>query len=261
MKMQVEVTGSGEPIVLVPGGLTGWLSWKPHAERLNAKRRVVRVQLLNVQLGLEGRPLPQDYSVRTESRALEATLEEAGLKGPVDIVAWSFGGLVSLDYALSHPERVRTLTLIEPPALWVLRAKGNVDDDTKRVMKLLRAPLDAVTEGDLEEFARNVGLLEPMQKGSTLPQWPVWMKHRFSIRNNSYVVAHTDDTARVAAFTPQVLLVKGTGSAPFLHKIIDALAELFPHASVTEMPAGHAPQIVSMDRFLKEVEVFQGGGD
>lgn len=26
--------GGGEAIVLVPGGLTGWLSWMPHQERL-----------------------------------------------------------------------------------------------------------------------------------------------------------------------------------------------------------------------------------
>ncbi len=30
-----EVTGQGDPIVLVPGGLSGWLSWIPFAERLS----------------------------------------------------------------------------------------------------------------------------------------------------------------------------------------------------------------------------------
>jgi len=46
MKMLSKVTGEGSPIVLVPGGLTGWLSWEPHAERLARTRRVARVQLL-----------------------------------------------------------------------------------------------------------------------------------------------------------------------------------------------------------------------
>ena len=36
------------PIVLVPGGLSGWVSWKPHAEVLSKNFRVVRVQLLNM---------------------------------------------------------------------------------------------------------------------------------------------------------------------------------------------------------------------
>src|SRR5512142_2784780 len=113
MKMQVDVMGEGRPLVLVPGGLTGWLSWKPHAERLSATRKVARVQLLNVQFGLEGRPLPPDYSVKTESRALAASVEDLGFPKPIDFVAWSFGAEISLDYALDHPDHVRTLTLIE----------------------------------------------------------------------------------------------------------------------------------------------------
>ena len=65
LTMLTEVTGEGEPLVLVPGGLTGWASWMPFAERLAPSRKVVRVQLLSVQLGLEGRPLPTDYSPKT----------------------------------------------------------------------------------------------------------------------------------------------------------------------------------------------------
>ena len=35
LKMQVEVTGASIPSVLVPGGLTGLLSWKPRALALS----------------------------------------------------------------------------------------------------------------------------------------------------------------------------------------------------------------------------------
>ncbi len=45
-----EVTGQGEPIVLMPGGLSGWLSWIPFAERLSTERMVVRAQLRSVEL-------------------------------------------------------------------------------------------------------------------------------------------------------------------------------------------------------------------
>ena len=53
-----EVIGQGEPIVLVPGGLSGWLSWIPHAERLSKERTVVRVQLRSIELAEAGEPLP-----------------------------------------------------------------------------------------------------------------------------------------------------------------------------------------------------------
>ena len=59
LAMKTEMTGQGRPLVLVPGGLTGWLSWKPHAERLSKDHKVVRVQLLTVNMGLRRERLPE----------------------------------------------------------------------------------------------------------------------------------------------------------------------------------------------------------
>ena len=89
LKMQCEVKGEGNPILLVGGGLTGWKSWEPFVEIFNAKqRKVIRVQLLAVQYGLENRPLPAVYSVKTESGALATTLDSLGFTAPIDVVAW-----------------------------------------------------------------------------------------------------------------------------------------------------------------------------
>ncbi len=257
MKMQAEVTGNGRPIVLIPGGLTGWGSWIPHARQLSTTRKVVRVQLLNVQFGLENRPLPEDYSVRTESGALEKTIDGLGLTGPIDLTAWSFGAETTLDYALNHPDRVRTLTLIEPPAFWVLRVNGGLDADAKEVARSLWTLHEDISETQLEGFAKTVGLLQPGESGRKLPQWDSWLQHRQSLRNSRAVIVHDDTAARLKAFQPPVLLVKGTGSAPFLHRIIDGLAGNFPHTEVVEYPGGHAPQIVSMDRFMEKLARFQ----
>src|SRR6266853_5210950 len=129
--MQYQISGKGSPIVLVPGGLTGWISWEPHARILSDKHTVLRVQLLNVQYGLENRPLPAGYSVETEAGALASTLDSLGFKTPIDVVGWSYGAFTALQYSLDHPERICTLTLIEPPAMWVLREKGAFDEATQ----------------------------------------------------------------------------------------------------------------------------------
>jgi len=259
MKMQAKVTGNGAPLVLIPGGLTGWLSWEPHAEHLSKTRKVVRVQLLHVQYGFENRTLPKDYSVKTESQALATTLDELGLKMPMDFVAWSFGAQVTLDYALDHPDQVRSLTLIEPPAFWVLRAQGPMDAEVKQIVAMLLTLHDDISEAKLEQFLCAVGFCPPGQSPRKLPQWPVWVRYRQSLRNSEAAVQHDDDPARLRAFRRPVLLVKGTDSGKFLHQIIDALATQFPKAQVVEMPGGHAPQIVSMDRFLDQLALFQAG--
>lgn len=255
MAMLSEITGEGDPLVLVPGGLTGWLSWMPFAERLATSRKVVRVQLLSVQLGLDGQPLPPGYSPRTEAQALADTLVSLGLTTPVDFAAWSYGAEATLDFALDNPGWVRTLTIIEPPAFWVL---PSLDAEAKRVLEEeRRLSRDDVTEDQLEAFVQRAGLVPPGSNPRDLPQWPLWVRHRQSLRANPSIAEYKGDRRRLARFTPPALLVKGTGSASILHQIIDELERQLPKAQVVEWPGGHAPHIVSMEPFLERMAAFQ----
>lgn len=256
MKMLYRAEGDGEPIILVPGGLTGCISWEPHARRLAATRKAVRVQLLNVEYGLKDRPLPPDYTLRTEAGALKATMDEVVPGGPADIVAWSFGAAAALIYAMDEPDRVRTLTLIEPPAFWVLGPEYHDPrlDDLRRSSEEIRGE---VSGDQLVELIRLLGFSPPDVDPMSLPQWPLWMKHRRSLRGNLAPFITRDDPARLADLPAPVLLVKGTGSAPFFHAVIDELARRLPSCEVVEYPAGHAPHIVSMDRFMEKMSSFQ----
>lgn len=261
LKMQLDVRGEGPPLVLVGGGLTGMHSFEPHQARLAGERRVIRAQLITVQYGLENRPLPDGYSLRMESEALSNALADLKLEGPVDVAAWSYGAATSLDYALNHPERVRTLTLIEPPAFWVLDATGHLDPQSareKQALSELNAGMkEDVNEDQLASFARQAAFVPPSVAPQSLPQWPNWVKHRRSLRGNDGPLLHTDSAERLKAFRVPVLLVKGTGSSHFLHAILEALAATLPDVRVIELAGGHAPQIVAMDRFLAETAAFQ----
>ncbi len=258
LKLLSEVTGNGKPLVLAPGGLTGWKSWEPFVSYFTANdRKVVRVQVLSVQSGIDNQPLPVGYSLKTESYALKATLDSIGLKSAVDILAWSFGGFVSLDFALDNPGRIRTLTLIEPPALWVLRNNNGIDLQTQNTMQLFESFHGEITDEMLAKFLENVGFAREGESPRDLPQWQQWLPYKLSLRNSPAVVHHNDNLERLRNINSPVLLVKGTGSANFLHKIIDVLSKNLPDSRVTEMPGGHAPHIVSRERFLREWERFQ----
>lgn len=259
LTMQADTTGEGRPIFLVGGGLTGWDSWVPHAKRLSSSRRVTRVQLISVQYGLEGRPLPKDYSLRTESDALSNAIDEQGTKGSNDVVAWSFGAAISLDYALRHPQRIRTLVLIEPPAIWALGKETPRGKEFRNMDEMRRTIKDDITEEQLEVFLHAAGIVPKDVNPRTLPPWPGWVKHRRSLLNTSATMDHMDDPGKLTRFDRPVLLVKGTGSAEFLHQVIDALARQLPNAKVIELPGGHAPQLASMNEFLDELKEFQDG--
>jgi pimeloyl-ACP methyl ester carboxylesterase len=256
MKMQHEVKGKGRPLVLVGGGLTGWASWEPFVDGFAENHTVIRVQLLGVQWGLENHPLPKDYSIKTESMALAATLDSLGFTGPVDLVAWSYGAFTSLDFALDYPENIHTLTLIEPPALWVLRETGNWDNDTQESADFFETQQGDIPEEMLAEFLQRAGLVPPGQTASELPQWNNWVPFRNSLRVNPSIVSFRDELHRLNNFQPPVLLIKGTGSTTYLHQIIDDLAANLPHSQVKEFPGGHAPHLVSKADFLEALEAF-----
>jgi pimeloyl-ACP methyl ester carboxylesterase len=65
-----------------------------------------------------------------------------------------------------------------------------------------------------------------------------------------------DNIELVRTFEKPVLLVKGERSNPYLHDILDVLAEEFPYAQVATFPGGHAPHIESMQPFLKRFTRF-----
>jgi len=258
--MQYEITGSGTPLVLVPGGLSGWLSWEPHAKILSENYKVVRVQLLNVQCGLENRELPPAYSVQTESDALCETLNGLQLSAPADIVGWSYGAFVAMQYALDYPERIRTLTLIEPPALWLLRTSGKFDEASQREADFFLTVNGDITEDMLDHFLQHAGFTEEGKSARELPQWEKWIPFRQSLRNCPAAVNFEDDKQRLRNFAKPTLLVKGTGSAAWLHNIIDELSRNLPNSRIVEFPGAHAPHLASREFFLNELSKFLRDG-
>ncbi len=246
-----EVTGRGDTVVLVPGGLTGWVSWRPHAERLASSRRVMRVQLLSVERGLSGMPLPPAYSVTTERQALTRTIEHAGITR-ADFAGWSYGAEILLDFALTYPHRIRTLTLIEPPAFWVLRSRGPLSPEALQFQRVTQTfGPDDVTEDQLVQFTRFAGFVPADRAPQSMPQWPQWVAHRQSLRTGDFAFRHDDDITRVRQFDRPVLLFKGEGSRSYLTGIINVLGEEFSTAHVRELPGAHALHLISLDAFME----------
>ena len=86
---QVLIEGKGQPIVLLHGGTFDFNSFEPHAKLLADSFTVIRMQQFNVQYANEGWTLPADYSVKSESEAVSATLDSLNITKPVILVGHS----------------------------------------------------------------------------------------------------------------------------------------------------------------------------
>lgn len=247
--------GAGDAIVLVPGGLTGWLSWIPHQQRLADRYRVVRVQPIHNELGSAGQPGDPGYDSEVEREALRMTLDHLGLDRP-HLAGWSGGGKALLEFATEYPGRVKTMTLIEPAAYWVLEQIGDRSPVLDELNGLLhRLYGKDVTEDDLATFLAYAGFVAESSDARAHPNWDRWVPHRMALSWQGQELDHPARTLiDIGHVSCPTLLVKGTVTAEWLKRVVDALGQRLPDATTEELQGDHACHIQSIDGFLDVLE-------
>lgn len=102
----------GRVAVLVHGFSVPSYIWDPTFAALrDAGYRVIRYDLFG--RGMSDRP-DAAYDGAFYDRQLDELLKSLNVDGKIDLFGLSFGGYVSAHYASTHPQRVRTLTLVDP---------------------------------------------------------------------------------------------------------------------------------------------------
>lgn len=105
---------TGSRVVLVHGFSVPYYIWDSTSVALSkAGFRVARYD--HFGRGYSDRPAVR-YTARLYDRQLEQLLDSLGWRDPVHIVGLSMGGPVVAGFAAKHPERVKSLTLVDPAA-------------------------------------------------------------------------------------------------------------------------------------------------
>jgi pimeloyl-ACP methyl ester carboxylesterase len=250
-----EIKGDGELVVLVPGGLTGWVSWVPHAERLSARWSTIRVQPIHNELGSAGQSGDPGHTAETERESLRMTLDALGIE-TAHFAGWSSGGKALIEFALAYPQRVRTLTLVEPGAFWILERLGEADPHVERTNAFLYGLFGKeVTEDDLAAFLEAAGLASSKEEARSDPYWERAVPHRMALSWFSEELDRYDRSVEeLAHIRCPVLLIKGSVTTEGEKRLVDILGERLPNATVLELPGDHVSHIQSIDAFLEAFE-------
>jgi pimeloyl-ACP methyl ester carboxylesterase len=106
-----EIHGSGEPLIMLHGGVGGIEMFGPNLPALAEGQRVIAVDLqAHARTGDVDRPL------RYKSMAddITALIKQLGFS-QVDLMGYSLGGGVALQTTIRHPEIVRKLVVVSSP--------------------------------------------------------------------------------------------------------------------------------------------------
>ena len=98
------------PIVLLHGTSASLHTWDGWVAALLPRHRVVRLDLPG--FGLTGPALDDDYSMARYVEFVAAALDTLGIEQCV-IAGNSFGGWISWETALAHPDRIKGLVLVD----------------------------------------------------------------------------------------------------------------------------------------------------
>ncbi|HEX3245603.1 MAG TPA: alpha/beta hydrolase [Chloroflexota bacterium] len=127
-----EIYGSGEPLVLVHGGLTTIGEMEAWIDPLGKTRQVIAVEMQG-----HGHTADTDRPISLAQMGDDIAALLDYLNVPkADVVGHSFGGASAIRAAIQHPEKVRRLVVISSPA-----ARSGWYPETQEGMSQVGAPL------------------------------------------------------------------------------------------------------------------------
>jgi 3-oxoadipate enol-lactonase len=254
-RLHYEVTGSGEPILMVMGLGGSSAGWSPElVEELSGSFRVVNYD--NRGTGQSDKP-DVPYSLEMFAADAVAILDDLKLRR-VHLFGVSMGGMIAQEIALHYGSRVHTLTL----GCTTCGGRNSVPPPAESV-KLLTAPRDGLSDADV------------IRRGWPLAYTPEYIKnHRDKLEASiprllvnatpTFVFKrHLDATYglktydRLPQITMPTLVITGAKDVLIPARNSEILAERIPGAKLHIISnAGHAFFNEAPAEFLKEFVPF-----
>jgi pimeloyl-ACP methyl ester carboxylesterase len=233
--------GSGQPVILVHGGLQDWRMWRDLLPGLSEGYRVIAYSRRNrhpFPVSAEGAP---DGAGDLHAEDLAGLVRALGL-GRAHVVGHSSGGVAALFFAAAHPDLVRSLVLNEPPATGMLAGTPDGPATLREQGARLAPAREAFAAGDMErgvrvftDAVRGPGSFERLSDGDrrmALENAPSHVADQMSARPRAPFGC--EQARSVAA---PVLLTGGDRSTPLFVRVLDALERCLPNAERVTIPA------------------------
>ncbi len=249
--------GEGEPVVLLHCSSSAGAQWRQLVDRMADRFDVYAPDLIGYG---ETDAWPADAPLAAED---EIALVRRGLADPevaVHLVGHSYGGLIALRAALNGALRLKSLTLIEPIAFWLLREAGE-DAVFAEILALgtgFNAGLDADDpvpgvrtyfdywngESAWDTAPEDLRAYVLRTASKTYKEWP-----------NAF--EPTTPLSALADLDMPTMLVKGLETPSPTARVVELLAAALPGVRVAEIPgAGHMSPITHADDVNAAIETF-----
>jgi len=202
LNLYYEIRGTGEPLILLHGGVVGITMFGPNLAALAEKRRVIAVELqghghtadIDRPMGYEA--MADDIAALIKHLKIERT----------DVMGYSLGGGVALQTAIRHPELVRKLVVVSAP----FRRDGFYPEVLAAMAQMGPAAGEGMKQSPLAQLYPNVNWARLFTKlGDLLRKDYDWSKEVASIKSPTMIVFADADAIRPAHIIEFFGLLRG----------------------------------------------------
>lgn len=251
------VDGSGDPLLLLNGGLMTMAAWEGTAARLAPAFRVIRFDFRGQLMSLGAGAPPS--TLRGHAADIAALLDYLNVPR-AHVVGASFGGLVGIVFAVEHADRVQSLVIANATPVIT-------DDDQLEGRPMREAVRAAAAGGD----GRTV--LDLMAPYTFSDEWMAANRETFATRRAQFgmmpaawyagldglltSLEHADLTPLLPRIMAPALVVAGERDRMFPVERSRALAAGIPGAALTIVPgAAHALVGEDPETFVDVIHPF-----
>ena len=259
--------GSGSPLLLVHGSGSDRRTWTAQLEALGCHHEVIAYSR-RFHWPDEAVPERDEYAMETHVDDLEGILRHVRERsddgsGGAHVVGHSYGGFVSLLTALSSPELVRSLILVEPPVITLFVSDPPRSWELLRLfltrpraaVELVRLGVEglgpataAAKRGDMETAGERFGRAVLGDEAyAALSEERLEQARANTFRSEFLGPGFPDvEPAEVRRLNLPTLLVVGSESPGIFREVARRLDELLPDSRMVELQG--ASHLVHEDR-------------
>jgi pimeloyl-[acyl-carrier protein] methyl ester esterase len=267
MTLHVEVSGHGQPLVMLHGwGMHGGI-WADTAARLAQDFAVSSVDLPGHGFsgkGCGGREKGEGSLSSSHSSpfTLDSIVSElsAQFPGPVNLLGWSLGGIIAQHWAVREPQKIARLVLVASTPCFTERADWQFGMP-RATLEQFAAELGHSHAATLRRFlALQVRGSEGEREllGSLREQlFSRGEPEMGALRGGLDILRDADLRARLPDITQSTLVIAGARDKLTPPQASGYLAQTMPNARVVEIEgAAHAPFLSHPEIFIERVKTF-----
>jgi len=260
VELYYEITGRGEPMVLVHGSWGDHHNWDAVVPLLNRLFQVVTFDRRGHSQSQTGTGQGSFAEDAEDVTALIGQLDLA----PAHVVGNSGGAAIALRLAARRPDLCRSLVVHEPPLIALLDGRPEFQGMVAGFYARVGAVVELLRAGQIQAAAQRFVEIVAFGPGawSTLPQ-PI--RETF-IRNAPTFLDESNDRdglkldlSALGVFDRPALVTTGSVSPAFFQPITAAVADALPASSFhTFDGAGHVPHLSHPEVYAEFVSWFCG---